>query len=157
MQSQPDFDAIQTALRVLNVTKSAYPAILVVLFIVAFLAHSVKNAPDDGGKVQIHAMKGPGGRPLPTRRKSANQVKAAAQVKDFPYGMKMVIRFLQAGIILTFLVNAAVIIFETLLNRKEQWWSGQSTVVSGDDCHAMFLFLSDDFARSISSPRLLSG
>ena len=128
MQGQPDVDAIQASLRVLNVTKLAYPAILLIIFAIAFVYHGIKTAPDDG-KVTIQAMRGPGGRPLPVRRKSANQVKEAAAVQDLPPGIKAVFKISQVIVILTFLGNAGILLFEVLLNRKDQWWPGKNAVV----------------------------
>jgi ATP-binding cassette, subfamily B, vacuolar membrane transporter HMT1/ACLQ len=128
MQAKPDVDAIQTSLGVLNVTKLACPAILLVVFIAAFVYHGIKTAPEDG-TVTIQAMRGPGGRPLPVRRKSANQVKEAAAVKDLPPGLKAVFKISQVVVILTFLGNAAILLFETLLNREDEWWPGKNAVV----------------------------
>lgn len=128
MQAQPDLDAIQASLRVLNVTKTAYPAILLVIFVAAFVYHGVNAAPDDV-TVKIDAMRGPGGRPLPIRRKSANQVKEAAAVKDLAPGIKAVFKISQAIVILTFLGNAAILLFEILLDRKNEWWPGKNAVI----------------------------
>ncbi|KIX08204.1 uncharacterized protein Z518_02860 [Rhinocladiella mackenziei CBS 650.93] len=129
MYGEPDFAAIQTCLRVLNVAKSAYPAVVLLVFLIAFVTHGIKTAPDDGDKVKIHSMRGPGGRPLPIRRKSANQVKEAAAFKDLPSGTQTVVKIGQMGIILTFLANAGLLLFETLLNRKDEWWPGQNAVI----------------------------
>lgn len=126
---RPDLDTIQTSLRILNVAKSAYPAITLAVFVLSFIIYGIRTSPNNGDKVQIHAMLGPGGRPLPSRRKSANQIKAAAAIKDFPHGTKTFLRLLQAGVVLTFLVNAGIAIFQILLNRKDDWWPGQSAVV----------------------------
>lgn len=129
MLEQPDLDAIESSLRILNAAKSAYPAILLVVFLAAFVYHGIVTAPDDGDKVQIHPMRGPGGRPLPIRRKSANQVKEAAAVKDLSPGIKTVFKLSQVIIILSFLANAGILLFETLLDRKDEWWPGQNAVV----------------------------
>ncbi|EXJ62087.1 hypothetical protein A1O7_02520 [Cladophialophora yegresii CBS 114405] len=128
MPDQPDWNAIQTSLRVLNVTKSASPAILLVVFVIAFIYHGIKTSPDDG-KVTIQAMRGPGGRPLPVRRRSANQVKEAAATKDLPPGVKAVFKISQVVVMLTFLGNAAILLFEILLNRKDEWWPGKNAVI----------------------------
>ena len=129
MLAEPDLGALQSSLRVLNVAKSAYPAILLIAFLAAFVYHGIKHAPDDGDKVQIHPMRGPGGRPLPIRRKSANQVKEAAAVKDLSPGIQAIFKTSQAVVILTFLANAGILLIETLLNRKDEWWPGQNAVV----------------------------
>ncbi|KAK5449354.1 ATP-binding cassette-type vacuolar membrane transporter Hmt1 [Exophiala xenobiotica] len=129
MYGKPDVDAIQTSLRVLSIAKSAYPAIGAIVFFFAFIFHGIKTAPDGRDKVKIHPMRGPGGRPLPIRRKSANQVKEAAAVKDLPPASKTFFKIVQVGVILTFLVNAGVLLFETLLNRADEWWPGKNAVI----------------------------
>ncbi|KAJ9616451.1 ATP-binding cassette-type vacuolar membrane transporter Hmt1 [Cladophialophora chaetospira] len=128
MHPQPDLNAIQASLKVLNATKSAYPAILVVIFVATFVYHGIKASPDNG-IVTIQALRGPGGRPLPIRRKSANQVKEAAAVKDLSPGVKAVFKISQVIVILTFLGNAAILLFQVLLDRKEQWWPGKNAVI----------------------------
>ncbi|EXJ59537.1 uncharacterized protein A1O5_12162 [Cladophialophora psammophila CBS 110553] len=129
MPAEPDLDAIQASLRALNLAKWTYPAILLIVFVVAFVYHGIKTAPDDGGKVTIHPMRGPGGRPLPIRRRSANQVKEAAAVKDLSPAVKTVFKVGQVIVILSFLGNAAILLFETLLNRKDEWWPGKNAVI----------------------------
>jgi hypothetical protein len=123
---------MEQALQVLNTTQEAYPAVILVLFIAAFVLYGVKNAPDDGDKVKVHAMRGPGGRPLPTRRKSANQVKEAVAVKDFSPSAKLLFRGLQTAVLASLLVNAVAIILQTIFYRERDWWPGQSAVVSCD-------------------------
>lgn len=120
---------LDTALPLLNWTKKLYPALLLVLFVVGFVTYGIINAPEDAGKVQVHPMKGPGGRPLPLRRKSANQVKEAASVKDFSPLAKLIFQVLQTGLLLSFLANAALIVFQALVDRKLQWWPGESAIV----------------------------
>ncbi|KAJ4520079.1 ATP-binding cassette-type vacuolar membrane transporter Hmt1 [Exophiala dermatitidis] len=129
MHGEPDLGAIQASLRVLNVARLAYPAIVLVIFVAAFITYGIKTAPNDGDKVQIHPMRGPGGRPLPIRRRSANQVKTAAAVTDVSPTTKTAFRIGQASVILTFLVNAGLILFQTVLNRDEEWWPGQNAVI----------------------------
>lgn len=120
---------LDTSLRVLNWTKKLYPGVLLAVFIVGFVTYGIVNAPNDAGKVQVHPMKGPGGRPLPLRRKSANQVKEAASVKDLSPLAKFIFQILQTTVLLTFLVNAGLIIVQALVDRKAQWWPGESAIV----------------------------
>ncbi|EXJ83306.1 hypothetical protein A1O1_06925 [Capronia coronata CBS 617.96] len=129
MRGKPDLSAIQASLRVLNAAKLAYPAVVLIIFVVAFITYGIKTAPDDGDKVRIHSMRGPGGRPLPVRRKSANQVKAAAAVKDLSPAMKTFFKIGQAGIVLTFLANAGLLLCQTIWERSEEWWPGQNAVI----------------------------
>ena len=149
--------SLDTCLRILNISKNAYPAIVLGLFIVAFVIYGIVHAPDEGEKISIQNLRGPGGRPLPFRRKSANQVKeAVAAIKDFTPGAKLTFRIGQTGIILTFIIDAAIIILQVLLYRKNEWWPGQSAVVRqipaphAHNAHMTFRFmLLDPFSRGL--------
>ena len=121
--------SLRTTLRVLNISKQAYPAIVLGLFVVGFVIYGIINAPGDGEEVKVDALLGPGGRPLPFRRKSANQARDAAATKDFTPAAKLAFRLGQTGIILTFIVDAVIILLQVLLYRKNQWWPGQSAIV----------------------------
>lgn len=115
---------------ILNVTKVAYPAIVLGVFIVVFIIHGILTAPDDGDKLQLHPARGPGGRPLPQRRVSARKLKEAAKVKDFSPSAKLTFRVMSAGVLISFLVDAVILILQVIIYRKEEWWPGQSAVVS---------------------------
>ena len=128
--SHPSLPPIEEAYHILSTTKSAYPAIVLGVFLLSFIIHGVLSAPRDDGKVAIQAKRGPGGRPLPMRRKSASQVKEAAEVSDFSPNAKMVFRALTGALLATFAANAIIVIVQCLLHRKEQWWPGQAAVVS---------------------------
>jgi ATP-binding cassette, subfamily B, vacuolar membrane transporter HMT1/ACLQ len=121
--------SLGTSLQILNWVKKLYPGLLLVVFIVGFVVYGIVNAPEDVGNIQVHPMKGPGGRPLPLRRKSANQVKEAASIKDFSPAAKFTFQILQTAVLVSFLVNAGLIIVQTLVDRKLQWWPGESAVV----------------------------
>ena len=121
--------SLDTSLRILNIAKQAYPATVLGLFILLFVIYGIRNAPDEGDQVTISAVRGPGGRPLPFRRPSAKQVKQAAAIRDFSPTAKLIFRLGQTGIILTFIVDAAIILFQVVIYRKDQWWPGQSAVV----------------------------
>ena len=116
--------------RVLGVTKFIYAPVVLGVFLIAFIIYGIRNAPEDGDRVQIHSMRGPGGRPLPHRRVSAKQLKEAAKVKDFSPNAKLIFKLFSAGILLTFLGQAVLIIFQVIAYRKDQWWPGQTPVVS---------------------------
>ena len=119
----------QTA-RVLSVIKFVYAPVILGVFLVAFIIYGVRNAPEDGDRVQIHSMRGPGGRPLPHRRVSAKQLKEAAKVKDFSPNAKLIFKLFSTGILLTFLGQAVLIILQVLAYRQDKWWPGQTPVVS---------------------------
>lgn len=122
--------SLEQSLGILNYTRSIYPAIIFGLFLISFITFGVINAPDDGDKVRVEALRGPGGRPLPTRRKSANQVKDANAIKDFSPRAKMIFTGLQAGVLMAFVANGVAVILQVIWYRKDEWWPGQSAVVS---------------------------
>lgn len=122
-------DSRQT-LELLNYARSLYPAITLGIFVICFIIFGVVNSPTDPDKVKVHSLRGPGGRPLPTRRKSANQIKEAVAVKDFSPRIKAVFAILTIGIILGFVASGIATLIQVITYRDEEWWPGQSAVVS---------------------------
>lgn len=106
----------------------AYPPILLTLFLVAFTAHSVVTASKDTTIAVATDQTGPGGKPLPKNSgRSARSKKK--EISDFSHARKLLFDFLSVGVILTFVGNAIVVIFHTLICRKNNWWCGQSVAV----------------------------
>ena len=125
-----DYVSLDKAREILYTTKTAYPAIVFCVFLLAFIVYGVLNAPSDDDKVEVHAKRGPGGRPLPLRRKSASQVKAASRVTDFSPTAKLLFKAMSAAVLVSFVANGAAIILQVLIYRDDKWWPGQSAVVS---------------------------
>jgi hypothetical protein len=125
-----DYVSIGKVRDILYTAKTAYPAIVLCVFLLAFIIYGVVNAPSDDDKVEVHAKRGPGGRPLPLRRKSASQIKEAIKDTDFSPNAKLIFRAISAGVLVTFFVNGAAIILQVLIYRDDRWWPGQSAVVS---------------------------
>ncbi|KAK5945653.1 ATP-binding cassette-type vacuolar membrane transporter Hmt1 [Knufia obscura] len=74
-------------------------------------------------------MQGPGGRPLPTRRKSNNQIKEAVSTKDFSPRAKTAFAILTSGVILTFVLNGVATLIQVITYRSVDWWPGQSAIL----------------------------
>ena len=125
-----DYVSLDKARAVLYTTKTAYPAVVLGVFLLGFIIHGVVGAPSGDGKVEVHAKRGPGGRPLPLRRKSASQVKEAIKVTDFSPNAKLIFRAMAAGVLVSFIANGAAIVLQVLIYRADRWWPGQSAVVS---------------------------
>jgi hypothetical protein len=136
-----DYVSLTKARELLYHTKTADPAIVLCVFLLAFIIYGVVNAPSDDAKVEVHTKRGPGGRPLPLRRKSASQVKEAIKVTDFSPNAKLIFRAISAGVLVSFVVNGAAIILQVLIYRDDRWWPGQSAVVSPD--HEMLSGIAD--------------
>lgn len=115
--------------KVLNAVRGCYPVIIFVLFLVAFIAFGVINSPRNDGTVTIQSMTGPGGRPLPVRRKSNNQIKEAVETRDFSKTSKNIFAVLTGCILITYALNCASLTIQAITFRDEQWWPGQSAVV----------------------------
>lgn len=120
---------------ILGTTKSASPVIIFLVFLTSFIIYGVAHAPDDSDKVKIHPTLGPGGRPLPQRRKSANQVKEAVKVKDLSKNAKLVFRATSSGLLITWAINSAQLILQVVIYRDDHWWPGQAAVVCQISCY----------------------
>lgn len=118
-----------TTRRILGYTKIAAPAIVLVVFLAAFIIHGIVTAPPSDD-VEVHATLGPGGRPLPKRRQSSQQVKEAAKFRDFSPNVKLLFNWLGLFALMTFAVNSVLIILQSMIHFREQWWPGQAAVVS---------------------------
>lgn len=134
--SQEDV-SLDKARKILYITKIAYPAIVLGVFLLGFIIYGIVNAPRGDSKVEVQAKRGPGGRPLPLRRKSASQVKEAIKVTDFSPNAKLIFRAISAGVLVSFVINGAALILQVLIYRDDRWWPGQAAVVSPE--HRGFL------------------
>ena len=121
--------SLGTSRQILAYTKISAPAVVLVVFLVAFITHGILTAPPSDD-VEVHAKLGPGGRPLPKRRQSSQQVKEAAKVCDFSPNVKLLFNWLGLFALMTFAVNALIIILQSVINFREKWWPGQAAVVS---------------------------
>ncbi|KAL1958442.1 hypothetical protein VTO42DRAFT_4543 [Malbranchea cinnamomea] len=102
------------------------PVLLIIIFAVSFVAHSIITARKITPNVTVRS--GPGGRPLPKRMRSAAVVPTPVE-REFSPKVKLLFKWLSVGVMFTFLVDAAVNISHTIFERRQQWWCGQSTVV----------------------------
>lgn len=121
--------SLGTSRQVLKYAQITAPPLVLVVFLVAFVTHGIINAPpcDD---VEVHAKSGPGGRPLPKRRQSSQQVKEAAKVRDFSPNVKLLFNWLGLFALMTFSINAVLVVLQTIIYFREKWWPGQAAVVS---------------------------
>jgi hypothetical protein len=108
------------------------PAILLFVFLVAFILRSVyasspsnANSNPENGHKQLY---GPGGKPLPQRRLTGLKRRQDKE-NDFPSGKKLLFQGLSVGSTLTFLGSAAVVLIHVFASGRE-YWCGQDLVVS---------------------------
>ena len=130
--------SLQHVYRILNLSRSLYPAIILGIFLVSFITFGVINSPKNGDKITVRSMQGPGGRPLPTRRKSNNQIKDAVSTRDFSPSAKTAFAILTSGIILAFVANGVATMIQVITYRDEGWWPGQSAIVSASIWNFVF-------------------
>ena len=115
----------ETAQGVLVSTHFASPLIILVVFLVAFITHSVITAPRTAITQDATPQTGPGGKPLPKKTRSCKDNLGL----DFNPTRKKLFIGLSVGSILTFVASAALIIIHALWDREENWWCGQAAVV----------------------------
>lgn len=117
----------KTTREILKYTRIISPIVLLVVFLVSFLARSIIIA-KWGANANAGVRSGPGGRPLPKRTRSSAVVNQ--QPIDFSENVKSAFKWLSVAVLMTLLVDAAFNMVHVLLYRSENWWCGQSVVVS---------------------------
>ena len=124
------------AAELLVVVKELYPCLVIVVFLVAFISRTIYTTRKDPA-VEESPLLGPGGRPLPQRRKSAKRMPQTSDRPDFSPSTKLFVNWMMVVVLMSFLANAVAIIVQTIAYRKESWWCGQSAVV----CRSADIFL----------------
>ena len=117
-----------TAQAILTYVHYAYPIILLVFFLSAFTVHSILTAPKEEIVQAVPDRTGPGGKPLP-RNTSPSAKKGKQKELDFSPARKLVFDWLSIGVVLTYLANSVIVIVHALVDKKHEWWCGQSAVV----------------------------
>ena len=105
------------------------PIILLTFFLVAFVAHGIATASKDVIVVVSKDQTGPGGKPLPQDNSASVQAKRTKQTLDLSPARKLLFVCLSVGTILTLVGNAVVVVLHAVLDRKNNWWCGQSVAV----------------------------
>ena len=104
------------------------PIILLVVFLFAFVWHSIAISTTVESLEPLQL--GPGGKPLPRGLSSSAKAKKATEMVDYSPGRKYLFTWFSALILLSFIGNAILVIVETLKKRSENWWCGEAFVVS---------------------------
>jgi hypothetical protein len=118
-------------LLLLDVVHFHYAWVLFVVFLAAFIANSILSAePSSESKEPV--LLGPGGKPLPRSTRKTKEEREKKKLKDFSPGRKLLFFYLSAGLLATFVANAANIIIHALTESENGgWWCGEATAVSG--------------------------
>jgi len=128
----------QSVLRYLHF---AYPLVLLLVFLAAFMAHSIKTAPKDATLEPAKGLHGPGGKPLPKTKKRGPSAHREILKNDFTPAKKAVFNWLSLLLLVTFFASAVTVIVHALVDREKNWWCGEHVVVS--------LFLSLGFETDV--------
>ncbi|KMQ43569.1 vacuolar ABC heavy metal transporter [Trichophyton rubrum] len=121
---------MQPIRRTLDTLHNFSPVILFVVFAVAFVTNTIIANRRIEPKAQHTkgARTGPGGRPLPTRMRSA-AVLIARKTPDFSPATKLAFKWLAVGVLFSFIAEAAIHVAHIVLHRKDHWWCGQAVVI----------------------------
>ena len=116
----------------LDVVHFHFPWVLLLIFLIAFVANGVASA-ESSAETVGPVVTGPGGKPLPrsTKKREEEQERLRRKRLDFSPLRKLLFYYLSAGVIVTFVANAANIVIHALTKREEGWWCGEPTAVSG--------------------------
>ncbi|KAI5289149.1 hypothetical protein KEM54_004321 [Ascosphaera aggregata] len=104
------------------------PLVLVISFLVSFVVNSIlaaRQLETDGITDGNH---GPGGKPLPKRPRITPGTSEGAR-PDFSLGAKTAFKWLNVGILLTYIADGLNAMSHAILERKQHWWSGQAFVL----------------------------
>jgi hypothetical protein len=115
----------RTAQDILVYTHFSSPIILLALFLIAFTAHSIITSSDEAAVEPSTYRTGPGGKLLPPNTKGKRRKNAL----DFSHARKLLFIWLSVGVSVTFVANAGVVILHAVLDRKDNWWCGESVAV----------------------------
>lgn len=118
--------ALETAQTLLFWFQIISPIALLLAFVAAFIVCSIASA-RQLTPTRNEATSGPGGRPLPKRSRSTMAILKDRQ--NFSPRFRLVFQWLSLGVIVTFLLDAAINVSHAIICRSEHWWRGQATVI----------------------------
>ncbi|KAH1489645.1 hypothetical protein KXV92_005079 [Aspergillus fumigatus] len=104
----------------------AAPIALLLVFVVAFVANSIRTA-RTVNQNRNAVCTGPGGRPLPKRSRSTMVV--VKETQKFSQSAKLLFKWLSAGVLVTLVADAAINVAHVMVARSEHWWCGQAVVI----------------------------
>lgn len=114
--------------QLLDYLRYAYPAVTLLVFIVSSII-TLSLAARNTGKYGSVVRYGPRGKPLPKRLWSTMDKIRGSQSK-FSHRMRFIFAWLAAGVLGTFVADAAIHITHVMVAKPEKWWCGQAVVVS---------------------------
>lgn len=133
-----------TAYWILHYVQYAYPLVLLVVFLTAFVAHSIISSPSNQSVTSRSTLTGPGGKPLPPTSRPPSNGPPVPTNDGFGKTRSLLFCWLSVGLIGTFVGNIVNIVVHAVSERKEGWWCGEAPAVCSHDL-LLLLLLSPSF------------
>lgn len=125
MESSPQLSTLWAS-RILQVTQFAYPVVLLTVFLVTLMVHSIRAGSKSTTKSVGHAETD--GEPVPDTPTSKLSKSSSKRETELTRAQKGLFIWLSAVLTATFIGNAVNIIVHALTQRP--WWCGEAPVVS---------------------------
>lgn len=116
-----------TASQVLHITHSAYPIVILAMFLGGFIIQSIQSSKAGNESSVKDIPNGPNGRPSPKYPRPGEDNNGQQVDVDFSSTQKALFNWLSVAVIATFIGNAVNIIVHALTERP--WWCGQPHAV----------------------------
>lgn len=148
-----------TSYNILHYTHFAYPLVLLVVFLVAFVAHSIVTSRARNSVSPRSNLTGPGGKPLPPTSRPLSNGPPRPANEGFGKIRSLLFCWLSIGLIATFIGNAVNIIVHAIVERKDGWWCGQAAVtyvVGSAFLYSLFLISLVDTHPSPSTVHIIT-
>ncbi|KFZ14554.1 hypothetical protein V502_06026 [Pseudogymnoascus sp. VKM F-4520 (FW-2644)] len=148
-----------TAYWILHYVQYSYPLVLLVVFLTAFVAHSIISSPSNQSVTSRSNLLGPGGKPLPpTSRPPSNGPPEPAN-DGFGRTRSLLFCWLSVGLIATFVGNIVNIVVHAVSERRDGWWCGEAPaayVIGSAFLYSLFLISLVDTHPSPSVVHLIT-
>lgn len=118
---------------IIHYVQYAYPLVLLVVFLSAFVAHSIISSPSNQSVTSRSNLTGPGGKPLPPTSRPPSNGPPEPKNEGFGKTRSLLFCWLSVGLIGTFVGNIVNIVVHAVSERKEGWWCGEAPAVCSHD------------------------
>lgn len=118
---------------ILHYVHYTYPLGLLVVFLSAFLAHSIISSPTHQSVSSRSGLTGPGGKPLPPTSRPPSNSPPKLTNEGFGKIRSLLFCWLSVGLIGTFVGNIVNIIVHAIVERNAGWWCGEAAAVCSQD------------------------
>lgn len=144
---------------ILHYTQYAYPLVLLVVFLVAFVTHSILSSPNSQSISSRSNLTGPGGKPLPPTSRPPSNSPPKQKNDGFGKIRSLLFCWLSVGLIATFIGNTINIVVHAIVERGAGWWCGEAPatyVIGSAFLYSLFLISLVDTHPSPSAVHLIT-